>query len=274
MQRRNLLIGMGSLAAGAAAVTGTGAFTSAVIPRTADVTVQNDSDAYIQLEAGGARGVGDRIGQENGELYIDFDKSASGSGMNDNASGSGVNDNARYQLGAMNDEAEGDKLDFKSLYDDNSTPAAAGEGEPYVESSDTDQSAFVVKNMSGQTLDIEVGLNTTTENEGATVYLQGKATGISGDSGSVSQDDPSQLDGATATNTTELDLNDPTEGQDGATEALSFNNANDPDEAIPAGEAVYISMQVDTRDAQTSDGTDLAEELVISANEAADPGVE
>jgi hypothetical protein len=265
MQRRNLLIGMGSLAAGAAAVTGTGAFTSAVIPRTADVTVQNDSDAYIQLEAGGARGVGDRIGQENGELYIDFDE---------DASGSGVNDNARYQLGAMNDEAQGDKLDFKSLYDDDSTPAAAGDGEPYVESSDTDQSAFVVKNMSGQTLDIEVGLNTTTDNEGATVYLQGKATDISGDSGSVSDDDPSQLDGATATNTTELDLNDPTEGQDGATEALSFNNANDPDEAIPAGEAVYISMQVDTRDAQTSDGTDLAEELVISANEAADPGVE
>lgn len=256
---------MGSLAAGAAAVTGTGAFTSAVIPRSADVTVQNDSNAYIQLEAGGARGVGDRIGQEDGELYIDFDT---------NATGSGVNDNARYQLGAMNDEALGDGIDFDSLYDSDSAPAAAGDGEPYVESSGTDQSAFVVKNMSGQTLDIEVGLNTESANDGATVYLQGKATDISGDDGTVGTDDPSQADGATATKTSELDLADPTDGQDDPKDALSFNNANDPDEAIPPGEAVYVSMQVDTRDDQTSDGTSLAEELVISANEAADPGIE
>ncbi|WP_157884761.1 hypothetical protein [Halorubrum aethiopicum] len=265
MERRKFVIGVGSLAAGGAAATGTGAFTSAVVPRSADVTVQNDSNAYLQLEAGGARGVGDRIGQENGELYIDFD---------DEATGSGVNDNARYQIGAMNDDALGDGISFESLYDDDSTPAAAGDGEPYVESSDTDQSAFVVRNMSGQTLDLEIGMNTASANAGATVYLQGKATAISGDDGSTSTDGSSQLDGATATNTSELDLSDPTTGQDGAMEALSFNNANDPDEAIPPGASVYVSIQVDTRDGDTPDGRSLAEELTISANEAADPGEE
>ncbi|MGQ3329587.1 hypothetical protein [Halorubrum sp. FL23] len=265
MDRRKFVIGLGSLAAGGAAATGTGAFTSAVVPRSADVTVQNDSNAYLQLEAGGARGVGDRIGQEGGELYIDFGK---------DASGSGVNDNATYQIGAMNDDGKGDGITFDSLYDDDSAPAASGDGEPYVESSGEDQSAFVVRNMSGQTLDLQIGMNTASANTGATVYLQGKATAISGDDGSTSTDDPSQLDGATATNTAELDLSDPTTGQGDALQALSFNNANDPDEAIPPGESVYVSIQVDTSDGGTPDGRSLAEELTISANEAADPGVE
>ncbi len=266
MERRKFLIGVGALASGSAAAVGTGAFTSAVVSRSADITVQNDSNAYLQLEAGGARGVGDRVGQDNGELYIDFDR---------NASGSGVNDNAKYQLGAMDDEALGDGIDFDSLYDDDSHPAAAGGGQPYVASSDTDQSAFVVRNMSGQTLDIQIGMNTASANTGATVYLQGSATAISADDGSVTGgDDPSTVDGATATNTSVLDLSDPTDGQSNATEALSFNNDNDPDEAIPPGESVYVSIQVDTTDGGTADGRSLAEELTISANEAAEPGVE
>ena len=261
-------MGLGALAAGGSAAVGSGAFTTASIPREGDINVANDDNAFIQLEAGGARGVQDRVGKEGGELYIDFDESASGSG---------VNDDSRYQLGAMNDSALGDGRDFDSLYDSDTTPSAEGAGEPYVESSDADQSAFVIRNMSGQTLDIQIGLNTDSDNTGATVYLQGKATDISGDDGSVGTDDSSQLDGATATNTGVLDLDDledEEQAQDAPKEALSFNNVNDPDEAIPAGESVYVSIQVDTRDDETSDGTSLAEELVVSANEAADPGVE
>jgi len=268
MQRRNLLIGMGSLAAGGAAAMGTGAFTSAVIPRTADVSVANDSNAFIQLEAGGARGVGERIGQnDSGELYIDLDKGADGKG---------VNDQAQYQLGAMNDSATGDEIEFDSIYDSDSTPKAVGDGEPWVSASNSDndgepvdQSAFVIHNESGQTLDLQIGLNSASESPGATLYLQGKATAI--DSGG----NDSQLDGATQTRTTDLDLSDPTESQDDEEEALSFNNDGEgADEAIPAGESVYVSFQIDTTEADTGNGVSLAEELTISANEAADPGGE
>jgi hypothetical protein len=230
--------------------------------------VENDTDAYLRLSAGDARGVGERVGKDGGELYIDFDDQDTGAG------GSGINDDSRYQLGAMNDDATGDGIDFESLFDDDTIPEADGDGEP-LSSNGVKQSAFVLSNQSGQTLDIEIGLNTTSDNNNATVYLQGKATAISRDRSDGSGTD-SQLDGATATNTSELDLNDEdsTPENDEKTEALSFNNANDPDEAIPPGESVYVSIQVDTTGGETAANTSLSEELVISANQAADPGVE
>ena len=263
MERRKFVIGLGSLAAGGAAATGTGAFTAATVPRQADIGVQNDSNAYLQLRAGGARGVGERVGKDgDGELYIDFDE---------DAGGSGVNDDSRYQLGAMNDTATGDSIAFESLFDSDSFPKAKGDGEPLATagvSPPVDQSAFVLSNQSGQTLDIEIGLNTSSSNTNATVYLQGKASAISGSGAD------SQLDAATATNTSELDLNETGETQDAPGEALSFNNGNPQDEAIPPGESVYVSIQVDTTGGETGAGTVLSEELVISANEAADPGEE
>jgi hypothetical protein len=51
MQRRNLLIGMGSLAAGAAATIGTGAFASVEATRSVNVNVAGDEWAYLGLEA-------------------------------------------------------------------------------------------------------------------------------------------------------------------------------------------------------------------------------
>jgi len=261
MDRRKFLVGIGSLAAGGAAASGTGAFTAATMSRSADVAVVDDSNALIALSPGGARGVGDRVSYDNGELAIDI----VGDG-----DGNGVNDQSKYQLGAMNDQALGDGIEFESIYDSDSNPAAAGEGEPYVVSSDTDQSAFVVHNQSGQTIDLEIGweLNRKTEPGTASIYLQGKATAISGDDGSTTTDDPSQLDAAT--DTTELTLSDDPSKKD----ALSFNNGNDPDEAIPAGHSVYVSLQVDATEADTSGEVALPGNLVINANEAADPGTE
>jgi len=49
MQRRNLLIGMGSLAAGGAATIGTGAFASVEATRSVSVNVQGDQNAYLGL---------------------------------------------------------------------------------------------------------------------------------------------------------------------------------------------------------------------------------
>ncbi|MFC7074972.1 hypothetical protein [Haloarcula halophila] len=260
MDRRKFLIGLGSLAAGGAAASGTGAFTAATVGRDGDIGVANDDMAYISLSPGGARGIGDKIGYENGDLYIDFSE--------DSGSGTGVNDQARFQLGAMDDDAQGDSVAFSSLYDGDTNPAAAGDGWPYDDG--TDQSAFVIENQTDQALDIEVGLQETSEASGATVYLQGVATEIQG----ASSPDPSQVDSATSTETTALDLDDPTDGQTDPDQALSFNNANDPNEAVPSGESVYVSLQVDTTDSDTTGEFDLTSQFVVNANEAADPGQE
>ena len=50
MQRRKFVIGLGSLAAGGAAATGTGAFTSVEADRSVDVEVAGDDAAYLGLQ--------------------------------------------------------------------------------------------------------------------------------------------------------------------------------------------------------------------------------
>jgi hypothetical protein len=247
--------------------------------RSANLAVVNDTNALIGLDVGGARGADEIVGKENGDLAIDFSS---------NSGGNGVNDNAKYQVGAMDDEAQGDGLDstdFESIYDDDTVPNnAAGDGRPYDPSTDTDQSAFVVKNQTDSTIDLEIGYvlgddSETQQNAGATLYLQGAASNI-GDSNQTNS--PSKVDSATATGA--IDLADPTVEQTDALQALSFNDGNPGDsgspasnegEAIPSGESVYVSMQVDTTDTpDTNSSQDLSGSLVINANETADPGVE
>lgn len=267
MRRRKYLAAIGSIAAGAAAASGTGAFTAASIVRNADVTVANDSSAFIQLVPGGGPGVGKRVGTKNGELYIDLN-SGDGAG-----SGTGVNDQARYQLGAMNDDGPdqggplGDGIpDFESIYDDDTAgdPAVAP-GTPLANDG-TDQSAFVVKNRSGQTLDLQIGLEGN-QPTGVDVFVQAVATDIAG-AGSGS---PSTLEGA---QTTLLDLDDINAGGETETDALSYNDDNDPNEAIPPGEEVYVSLLIDTRGEDTPDGASVISQLVVNAEKAAEPGVE
>ena len=256
---------MGSLAAGSAAAMGTGAFTSGSVTRSATMTVANDENAYIGLRPGHARGASERVRTtSDGELTIDFSDDG-------DATGSGINDNARYQIGAMDDSVGGDKIDFDSLYDSDTTPAAKAPGAPVVMTDDGKvkhkQSAFVIDNQSGQTLDLQIGLNSGSANSGAAVYLQGRATDISADTHSYYD----TAEGATATKVGTFDLDDPTESAEDPTNALSFNNGNTPNEAIPAGESVYVSLQVDTTVGDTGNDVSLGEELVINANEAADP---
>jgi hypothetical protein len=72
MRRRKFLVGMGSLAAGGAAATGTGAFTTmASGDRTMSVKVAEDSTAYVELKEDGkyAKQTGD------GKLKLYFDDS-------------------------------------------------------------------------------------------------------------------------------------------------------------------------------------------------------
>jgi hypothetical protein len=77
MERRKLLIGMGSLAAGGAAAMGTGAFQTAEADRTAEVAVAADSSGFVEITA-----LDDRYasGTDDGQLELDFN-SDSGLGI-------------------------------------------------------------------------------------------------------------------------------------------------------------------------------------------------
>lgn len=88
MQRRKFLIGAGSLAAGAAAATGTGAFTSATINRQSNVAnISTDANGIISLQTG--MGSDDDVQVSQHQLRIDL----SGTG------GQGVNLNSIYKIG-------------------------------------------------------------------------------------------------------------------------------------------------------------------------------
>lgn len=272
MDRRKFLIGMGSLAAGGAAASGTGAFSAARLSRSASVGIANDSNAFIQLVTGGAEGAEKRVKRSAGEFQIDFGASGSGNG---------VNDDSRYQIGAMDDDAAGDQLDegtgsateFKSLYDEDTQPSAKPPGTPYAPDSDTDQSAFVVRNRSGQLLNVQIGYRlpdtderSNEDDDGAILFLQGHASAIEAGNNNAN----TETDSAVATGAFDFAANS---GQPGELDVLSYQEGNvSGNEALPAGEEIYVSLQVDTTRAETDAGeTNLDGSLVVSAEKAALP---
>jgi len=100
MQRRKLLIGMGSLAAGGAAATGTGAFSSMSADRSGNINVVNDSAGLLSLEPDGKQ-----VWENNGELVID---TSVGQGDGQSTDGSyGVNRNSQYEFGGVTDSTWG-----------------------------------------------------------------------------------------------------------------------------------------------------------------------
>jgi hypothetical protein len=62
MQRRKFIAAMGSLAAGGAAATGTGAFTSVSARRNVSISVAADNNAYLQME---------ELETSNAEAFVD-----------------------------------------------------------------------------------------------------------------------------------------------------------------------------------------------------------
>lgn len=92
MERRKLVIGLGSLAAGGAAAMGTGAFTSVTADRDAEIDLEDDADAYLGLEAGSENGWAVQTtggSSADGTMMIEMNgQSSSGGG------GTGVNANA------------------------------------------------------------------------------------------------------------------------------------------------------------------------------------
>ncbi len=92
MQRRKFVIGMGALASGAAAVVGTGAFSSVSATRNVDVEVADDASAYLRLQGTGGNNSDYVIDDgDGGTLEIDLsasnseDVSGGGEGVNPDA---------------------------------------------------------------------------------------------------------------------------------------------------------------------------------------------
>lgn len=84
MQRRKYLATLGSLAAGGAAVTGTGAFTTVSADRTATARVADDSDALLRLDALGSNANSAYAEEGNAQIAIDLSTNR-GAGVNQGA---------------------------------------------------------------------------------------------------------------------------------------------------------------------------------------------
>ncbi|WP_206043448.1 hypothetical protein [Haloarcula rubripromontorii] len=109
MQRRKFLIGLGSLAAGTAAATGTGAFSGVRASRNVSANVASDDKALLALRDATN---GEIIRQNSSDqLVIDF--TADGRA-------SGINPDSRHQIGTFGNFSPVDalKTDSKGAYND------------------------------------------------------------------------------------------------------------------------------------------------------------
>ncbi|WP_418284239.1 hypothetical protein [Halorubrum sp. DTA46] len=105
MERRKLLIGIGSLAAGGAAATGTGAVTTFTADRSANVAkVTTDSGGIISISAG--TGADDSVDMSDGTLSIDL------SGTD----GEGINLDSVYTIGEDLDQISADLEDVHTAF--------------------------------------------------------------------------------------------------------------------------------------------------------------
>ena len=83
MQRREYIAALGSLAAGGAAIGGTGAFTSVEATRSVNVNVVGDASAYLSLTSPTGLKNSNYASVSNGQLTLNFDGNGEG--------GTGVN---------------------------------------------------------------------------------------------------------------------------------------------------------------------------------------
>ncbi|WP_136718162.1 hypothetical protein [Halorientalis salina] len=112
MKRRNLLAGMGGLAAGSGLLVGTGAFTSVSADRTVTVAVEEDSDALLKLQE---LGTGKRSVTDGGKLELNIPSDDEGQyPSGDPTDPDGVAPDSVYKFGADAGGNPGDGL-FKVI---------------------------------------------------------------------------------------------------------------------------------------------------------------
>lgn len=77
MQRRKFIAGVGSLTAAGAAAIGTGAFNFANVERSAEISVADDTDAFLALKS-----ESEYTNNDGNKLAFDWETTAGGSGIN------------------------------------------------------------------------------------------------------------------------------------------------------------------------------------------------
>ncbi len=84
MNRRNVLVGLGTIVAGGGAALGTGAFSSVEADRTVSVAVAGDQSSALAFETSDSNGnqYTDASSITNGTLELTFDDLGSSSGIN------------------------------------------------------------------------------------------------------------------------------------------------------------------------------------------------
>lgn len=92
MNRRNVLLGLGSLATLSGGVIGTGAFSTVTASRDAKVSVASDANAYLTLDA--TNSSSPLVGQQSGNGTIAFDFAGGSVNSSTNPTGSGLNPEA------------------------------------------------------------------------------------------------------------------------------------------------------------------------------------
>lgn len=128
MQRRKFIAGVGSLAAGAAAVTGTGAFTSVSANRSVAVDVADDSDALLAIEPQATPNGNEYASKNSGTVELDFSGTdVGGGGLNRNAE-TIIRDILQVRNQGTQDVIVGvtGLPDFMSIYTDDGSVAANG----------------------------------------------------------------------------------------------------------------------------------------------------
>lgn len=132
MQRRNLLIGMGSIAAGSAATLGTGAFTEVTAERQVNVNVVNDTQGYMSFVINNDEVQNGQYATMNddGQVELNFTGDA-GSNSFGGPAGTGVNTDAVYYFDGVfgiANQAEGESFtpQIEFIPDDDKSDEAIG----------------------------------------------------------------------------------------------------------------------------------------------------
>jgi len=92
LTRRNALIGLGTVAAGAGVIGGTGAFTSVEAERTVNISTAGDGSAALTLEGTGSSNANEYVSTSGGTIQLDLNDTSSGNGS------SGLNKNAKTTI--------------------------------------------------------------------------------------------------------------------------------------------------------------------------------
>ncbi|WP_249269066.1 hypothetical protein [Halorubrum sp. Hd13] len=237
MERRKFVIGLGALASGAAAATGTGAFTAAELDgREANIGVVNDSNGLIGLQSGTSEYVTNSGGSGN-ELMIDFDP---------DDDGTGINPDSTYQVGGLG-EFDSGNVDY--VPGDPTASPSVGDVAIDTDTSIETEHAFKVMNQTNSTKQIEVTYDPNSSfPSGARLYLVAYYE-EGDDDGNSSQEEG-------------LVVGDVTNGDNPKASSIIFADQQYSD-PVGAGDEFYVTIIVDVDEVSSS--TDLGGSLTVRA---------